>query len=66
MNVPEMGIGYLEKFEIPGCEDFGALRVRTVASKDRQCGTFPDKDNDGKPLSSVVLDFDYTVLMIRR
>ena len=56
----------LEKFEIPGCEDFGALRVRTVASKDQPCGTFPDKDNDGKPLSSVVLDFDYTVLMIRR
>jgi 2-methylfumaryl-CoA hydratase len=56
----------LEKFELPNRTDLGALRLRTIATKDHACGDFPFKDNDGKYHSAVVLDFDYTVLMPRR
>ncbi len=56
----------LEKLELPGRDDLGALRVRTVATKDQPCADFPYKDADGKYLPNVVLDFDYTVLMPRR
>ncbi len=56
----------LEKLEVPGRSDVGALRVRTVATKDRACADFPYKGEDGKYLPEVVLDFDYTVLMPRR
>jgi 2-methylfumaryl-CoA hydratase len=51
------------KEALPGRSDLGALRVRTVAVKDRASGDFPDKDGDGKYDESVILDFDYTVLM---
>ncbi|MEQ8701871.1 MAG: MaoC family dehydratase [Bauldia litoralis] len=51
------------KDALPGRTDLGALRVRTVAVKDRASGDFPDRDADGKYDPSVVLDFDYTVLM---
>ena len=37
----------IEKAEIPGREDVGALRVRTVATKNRSCENFPDKTDDG-------------------
>ena len=56
----------LEKIELPGEDRMGALRLRTVASKDAPAADFPDKDADGKTLGSVVLDLDYTVLMPRR
>jgi len=56
----------LEKIELPDQDGMGALRLRTVASKDAPCADFPDKDTDGKTLASVVLDLDYTVLMPRR
>jgi 2-methylfumaryl-CoA hydratase len=46
--------------------DVGALRVRTVATKDRPCHDFPYRLPDGKYEPAVVLDFDYTVLMPRR
>lgn len=52
--------------EIPGRRDLGALRLRTVAAKDRTCEDFPYKDADGKYDPAVVLDLDYTVLMPRR
>lgn len=52
--------------EIPGRRDLGALRLRTVATKDRPCGDFPYKDAAGKVDPAVVLDLDYTVLMPRR
>ncbi len=54
------------KDALPGRADLGALRVRTVAVKDRDSGDFPDKDGEGKYDESVVLDFDYTVLMPRK
>jgi len=56
----------LGKTKIPGRGDIGALRVRTVAVKDNSCAAFPDKDTDGKYAPSVVLDFDYAVLMPRK
>jgi len=55
-----------EKAAIPGRDDLGALRLRTVATKNRVCADFPDKDVDGKPDPAIVLDLDYTVLMVRR
>jgi len=52
--------------EIDGRRDLGALRLRTVATKDRACADFPLKDQAGKYLPDVVLDFDYWALMPRR
>lgn len=53
----------LAKMELPGRGDIGALRLRTVAVKDRACKDFPYQDAEGKYDAAVVLDFDYTVLM---
>jgi 2-methylfumaryl-CoA hydratase len=55
----------IDKFELAGRTDLGALRLRTIAAKDRACGDFPDKGEDGKPHAAVVLDLDYTVLLPR-
>ena len=51
---------------VPGRGDVGALRLRTVATKDRPCADFPDRGPDGKPDPAVVLDLDSTVWMPRR
>ncbi len=51
---------------LPGRGDIGALRVRTVATKDRPCHDFPGRDATATADPSVVLDLDYTVLMPRR
>ncbi len=56
----------LETAEIPGRDDVGALRLRTIATKDSPCANFPllqegSKDYD----SSVVLDIDYWALAPR-
>jgi 2-methylfumaryl-CoA hydratase len=48
--------------EIPGRNDVGALRLRTVATKDRPCPDFPFKDGEGYD-PAVILDLDYWVLM---
>ena len=56
----------LDRLELPGRSDVGALRLRTVATKDRACADFPLRGEDGKYLPEVVLDLDYTVLMPRR
>lgn len=53
----------LDMGEIPGRRDLGALRLRTVATKDRPCVDFPDRDAEGQYDPSVVLDLDYWVLM---
>jgi 2-methylfumaryl-CoA hydratase len=49
---------------VPGREDVGALRVRTIATKDRPCSDFPLKSGDDYD-PSVILDLDYWVLMPR-
>ena len=56
----------LERWEIPGRRELGALRLRTVACKDRASAAFPDKDAQGQPDPAVLLELDYTVLMPRR
>ena len=52
-----------ECMNIPGRDDAGALRLRTVAIKNRPSADHPDKTDLGEYDESVVLDFDYTVLM---
>jgi 2-methylfumaryl-CoA hydratase len=56
----------VSSWEVPGRRDLGALRLRTIAAKDRPCGDFPDKDVEGRPDPSVLLELDYTVLLPRR
>ncbi|MEN8195943.1 MAG: MaoC family dehydratase [Pseudomonadota bacterium] len=55
----------LDRIEISGRADVGALRLRTVAAKGRACADFPWKDSEGKYDPAVVLDLDYTVLVPR-
>ncbi|MFN3075596.1 MAG: MaoC family dehydratase [Alphaproteobacteria bacterium] len=55
----------LDKMPLEGRSDVGALRLRTVAVKDKTCEEFPLKDAEGKYDPQVVLDFDYTVLVPR-
>jgi 2-methylfumaryl-CoA hydratase len=54
----------LAKEPVPSRADLGALRIRTVAVKDRSAGDFPDRSGEGYD-PSVVLDLDYTVLIPR-
>jgi 2-methylfumaryl-CoA hydratase len=49
---------------LPQREDLGALRVRTIATKNRPCRDFPLRVGEGYE-SSVVLHFDYWVLAPR-
>ncbi|KAB2883957.1 MAG: MaoC family dehydratase [Pseudorhodoplanes sp.] len=57
--------------ELPGRADVGALRLRTLATKNRPCADFPDKTGDPDDPSvlqddpSVILDLDYWVLIPR-
>ena len=54
----------LARAELPGRPDVGALRLRTVATKDKPCTDFPDKTGtDYDP--AVILDLDYWVLVPR-
>jgi 2-methylfumaryl-CoA hydratase len=54
----------LARADLPGREDVGAIRLRTVATKDKPCADFPDKTGkDYDP--SVILDLDYWALMPR-
>lgn len=53
----------LDKAEIDGRSDVGALRLRLVATKDRPCHDFPLKTDEGKYEDNVILDFDYWALM---
>jgi 2-methylfumaryl-CoA hydratase len=55
----------LEKFVLPARKDIGALRLRTVATKDQPCRDFQYKDHQARYHPAVVLDFDYTVLIPR-
>jgi 2-methylfumaryl-CoA hydratase len=55
----------LDKAELPGRSDMGALRLRTFAVKDRDCADFPGAKDDGKYEDGVVLDMDYWVALPR-
>jgi 2-methylfumaryl-CoA hydratase len=54
----------LAKSELPGRDDVGALRLRTVATKDRPCSDFPLKSGDADD-PAVLLDLDYWALIPR-
>jgi 2-methylfumaryl-CoA hydratase len=54
----------MAKAELSGRIDVGALRLRTVATKDQPCAEFPLKQ-DGADHPAVILDLDYWVLMPR-
>lgn len=45
--------------------DWGFLRLRTVATKDQACASFPDKQADGAYDPAVILDLDYWVAVPR-
>lgn len=48
----------LDKAEIPGRDDVGALRTRLVAVKNTSCEAFPFKSDDKKYADGVLLDLD--------
>ncbi len=50
--------------QLPGRTDVGALRLRTVATKDRPCADFPAKSGEDYD-PAVILDLDYWVLIPR-
>ena len=54
----------LDKAELAGRSDVGALRLRLVAAKDHPCADFPDRSGDAYH-PAVVLDLDYWALMPR-
>ena len=54
----------LERAEIEGRSDIGALRLKTIAAKDHPCADFPDKTEEGYH-AAVLLDLDYWVVMPR-
>jgi 2-methylfumaryl-CoA hydratase len=55
----------LDKAELKGKSDMGALRLRTFAVKDRACADFPGQFGDGSYAEGVVLDMDYWVALPR-
>src|SRR4051794_10950116 len=54
----------LEAAEIPGRHDVGALRLRTIATKNQPTHAFPGRAGEGYD-RSVILDFDYWALLPR-
>ncbi len=55
----------VETAALPGRADVGALRIRTIATKNRPCADFPLREGEGYE-PSVVLDLDYWALAPRR
>ncbi|MGU3495368.1 MaoC family dehydratase [Xanthobacteraceae bacterium A53D] len=54
----------LDAQPISGRDDVGALRLRTIATKDQPCAGFPARTGEDYD-PSVILDLDYWVLMPR-
>jgi 2-methylfumaryl-CoA hydratase len=52
----------LDKATLPERDDVGALRLRTIATKDQPCAGFPLRAGD-KDDPAVILDLDYWVLL---
>ncbi len=53
----------LETAELDSCQGLGALRLRTVATKDLPCTDFPYRNADGSYREGVILDLDYWVVI---
>ena len=49
---------------LAGRDDIGALRIRTVATKNRRTADFPLKEGDGYA-EGLILDLDYWALIPR-
>ena len=54
----------LGKADLPGRSDLGALRIRTIATKNQTCDGFHDQPADPQG-AGVILDLDYWALMPR-
>jgi 2-methylfumaryl-CoA hydratase len=54
----------LDTAELRGRTDVGALRLRTVATRNEPCGRFPDRAGEGAD-PAVILDLDYWALVPR-
>ena len=54
----------LAKADLPNRPDVGALRLRTIAARDRPCDDFPFKSGDDYD-PAILLDLDYWVLIAR-
>jgi 2-methylfumaryl-CoA hydratase len=55
----------LERAELPGRADIGALRVRLVAAKNRACADFPLRSTAGEYVDGVILDLDLWLVLPR-
>jgi 2-methylfumaryl-CoA hydratase len=55
----------LEKVELPGRSDVGALRMQLVAVKNTSCADFPRKTPAGDYAEGVVLDLDAWIVLPR-
>jgi 2-methylfumaryl-CoA hydratase len=55
----------LEKAELPGRQDVGAMRVRLVATKNRGCADFPLRNAAGEYAEGVILDLDLWLVLPR-
>ena len=55
----------LETAEIPGRSDIGALRMRLVAVKNRNCADFPLRNAKGEYDEGVILDLDLWLVLPR-
>jgi len=55
----------LERVELPGRSDIGALRTRLVAVKNRSSATFPLRNAKGEHEEGVLLDLDLWLLLPR-
>ena len=56
----------LDRTPLEGRTDAGATRMRLIATRNRPCADFPERDASGRYLPEVLLDLDYWVLMPRR
>ena len=56
----------LEKVELPGRDDIGGLRLRTVGVKNRQTRDFPFMADENTPEEGVVLELDYWAVIPRQ
>ena len=56
----------IDRQELPGRDDVGALRLRLMATKNRPCTDFPERSGAGPDYDpAVILDLDYWALIPR-
>ncbi|MDP3896214.1 MAG: MaoC family dehydratase [Mesorhizobium sp.] len=55
----------LDRHAIAGRGDVGALRIRTIATRNVRCSSFPTPSPSGEADASIVLDLDAWILMPR-